>query len=174
VIMTSKDEKIAQLLAKVEDLCLSDENFFATGWESDGRHKWVAWIILKPGCQPTVFDSGLPNGGCFEIDQLAESRIDRLLQLTWRCPKPVGALDKFTRAAGSDLNSGLGHKSGRELTISDIDGETMTDIARLIIKHLYTQRDRDRLESTTSTSHLASITCQPQTPLAPTPEMTKS
>jgi len=131
VIMTSKDEKIAQLLVKVEDLCLSDENFFATGWEPDGRHKWVAWIIIKPGYHPMVFDSGLPNGGGFDLDQLAEPRIDRLLQLTWRCPKPVGMLDKFARAT-SVANPGSG--LGREPTISDIDGETMTDIAKLTLQ----------------------------------------
>jgi hypothetical protein len=129
--MTSKDEKIAQLLAKVEDLCLSDENFFATGWESDGRHKWVAWIIIKPGCRPMVFDSGLPNGGGFELDQLAEPRIDRLLRLTWRCPKPVNTLDKLARAAStSNPNSGL----SRELTISDVDGGTLGDIAKLMLQ----------------------------------------
>ena len=131
MIMTSKDEKITQLLAKVEDLCFSDENFFATGWESDGRHKWVAWIIIKPGCRPMVFDSGLPNGGGFDLDQLAEPRIDRLLQLTWRCPKPVGTLDKFARAASvSNPTSGL----SCELTISDIDGGTLGDIAKLMLQ----------------------------------------
>ena len=129
--MASKDEKIAQLLAKVEDLCLFDENFFATGWETDGRLTWVAWIILKPGCHPMVFDSGLPNGGGFDLDQLAEPRIDRLLQLTWRCSKPVGTLDKFARAT-SVVNPGSG--LGRELTISDVDGETLGDIAKLMLQ----------------------------------------
>lgn len=105
--MTTKEQKLHQLLEKVQDLCLSDENFFATGWEPDGRHKWVAWIIIKPGRRPVVFDSGLPNGGGFDLDQLAEPRIDRLLHLTWRCPKPVSTLDKFARAASGESDSGL-------------------------------------------------------------------
>jgi hypothetical protein len=78
-----------------------------------------------------VFDSGLPNGGGFDLDQLAEPRIDRLLQLTWRCPKPVGMLDKFARAT-SVANPGSG--LGRELTISDVDGETLGDIAKLMLQ----------------------------------------
>jgi len=126
--MATKEEKIAQLLEKVQDLCLSDENFFATGWEQEGRHKWVAWIIIKPNCRTMVFDSGLPNGGGFEIDQLAEPRIDRLLQLRWECPKPVGTLDRFARAASGDpITSGL----KRQVALSDVSDDVATDIVKL-------------------------------------------
>jgi hypothetical protein len=128
--MTTKEEKIAQLLEKVQDLCLSDENFFATGWETEGRHKWVAWIILKPDCRPMVFDSGLPNGGGFGLEELAEPRIDRLLQLRWECPKPVGTLDKFARAASTD-----GHDSGlqRPVTLNDVTDENLKmDIVKMM------------------------------------------
>jgi hypothetical protein len=129
--MTTKEEKLEKLLEKVQDLCLSDENFFATGWEADGRHKWVAWIILRPGCRPMVFDSGLPNGGGFELDQLAEPRIDRLLQLDWRCPKPVSTLDKFARAASGDpIDSGL----RRQVALGDVSDDVKMDIVKMMSK----------------------------------------
>jgi hypothetical protein len=127
MVTSSKDAKVLKLLEKVEDLCLADENYFATGWEIGDRKRWVAWIILKPGCQPHVFDIGLPNGGGFAIDQLSESRIDRLLALRWECPKPVGALDKLARATQTN-DSGL-----RPVTISDMGEGGMSDIAKLII-----------------------------------------
>ena len=101
----TKTDKIIQLLELVGEVCQLDQNFFARGHNEEGN--WVAWVLMRPDCQPMVYL--LKNGGAGgPLEDMTVLELDLLLKMEWQPGRPAGVLDLLARqAAGGQAVSPL-------------------------------------------------------------------